>query len=77
MDLSFLMVFLKKYFVNPAKRQNFCDASGQIFSFILRPCLIAYGATSVSDGLFSVTHSLFIRMVTQPDCPQGSKDAVN
>ena len=32
------MVFLKKYFVNPAKRQNFEDASGQIFSLILRPC---------------------------------------
>ena len=27
-DLSFLMVFLKKYFVHPAKRQNFDDASG-------------------------------------------------
>ena len=38
LDLSFLMVFLKKYFVNPAKRQNFVDASGQIFSLILRPC---------------------------------------
>ena len=38
LDLSFLMVFLKKYFVNPAKRQNFDDASGQIFSLILRPC---------------------------------------
>ena len=34
------MVFLKKYFVNPAKRQNFVDASGQIFSLILRPCHI-------------------------------------
>ena len=40
MDLSFLMVFLKKYFVNTAKRQNFDDASGQIFSSILRPCLM-------------------------------------
>ena len=39
LDLSFLMVFLKKYFVNPAKRQNFRDASRQIFSLILRPCL--------------------------------------
>lgn len=38
LDLSFLMVFLKKYFVNPAKCQNFVDASGQIFSLILRPC---------------------------------------
>ena len=28
MDLSFLMVFLKKYFMDPAKRQNFVDASG-------------------------------------------------
>ena len=40
MDLSFLMVFLKKYFVNPAKRQNFGDAFAQIFSLILRPCHI-------------------------------------
>ena len=42
MDLSFFMVFLKKYFVNPAKRQNFRDASGQIFSLILRPCHMYY-----------------------------------
>ena len=28
MDLSFLMEFLKQYFVHPAKRQNFGDASG-------------------------------------------------
>ena len=40
MDLSFLMVFLKKYFCHPVKRQNFDDASGQIFSSILRPCHI-------------------------------------
>ena len=32
------MVFFKNYFVNPAKRQIFRDASGQIFSLILRPC---------------------------------------
>ena len=32
------MVFLKKYFMDPAKRQIFRDASGQIFSLILRPC---------------------------------------
>ena len=28
LDKSFLMVFFKKYFVDPAKRQNFGDASG-------------------------------------------------
>ena len=38
LDLSFLMVFLKKYFATPAKCPNFVDASGQIFSLILRPC---------------------------------------
>ena len=38
MDLSFLMVFLKKYFMDPMKRQIFRDTSGQIFSLILRPC---------------------------------------
>ena len=38
MDLSFLMVFLKKYFMDPAKRQIFRYASGQIFSLILRYC---------------------------------------
>ena len=43
MDLSFLMVFLKKYFMDPAKRQIFRDASGQIFSLILRPCHIVAG----------------------------------
>ena len=38
MDLSFLMVFLKKYLFDPVKRQNFRDASGQIFCLVLRPC---------------------------------------
>ena len=38
MDLSFLMVFLKKYFLDLLKRQIFCDALAQIFSLILRPC---------------------------------------
>ena len=38
MDLIFLMVFLKRYVMDPAKRQIFRDASGQIFSLILRPC---------------------------------------
>ena len=33
---------LKKYFIYPAKRQIFRDASGQIFSLILRPCHMLY-----------------------------------
>ena len=32
------MVFLKKYFLDPLKRQIFRDALAQIFSLILRPC---------------------------------------
>ena len=32
MDLSFLMVFLKKYFFHPAGRQNFGNASGKLSS---------------------------------------------
>ena len=40
MDLSFLMVFLKKYFVHPAKRQNFYDASGLKRNHQLKTCLI-------------------------------------
>ena len=39
MDLSFLMVFLKKYFVNPAKRQNFDDALGQTF-YMTWDCIV-------------------------------------
>ena len=38
MDLSFLMVFLKKYFVHPAKRQNFDDASGLKRNHKLKTC---------------------------------------
>ena len=35
---SFHIVFSKKYFIDPAQRQIFWDASRQIFSLILRPC---------------------------------------
>ena len=40
LDKSFLMVFLKKIFHGSCKASDFRDASGQIFSFILRPCHI-------------------------------------
>ena len=38
-DLSFLMVFLKKYFCHPVKRQNFDDALGQTF-YMTWDCVI-------------------------------------
>ena len=38
MDLSFLMVFLKKYFFHPAGRQNFGNASGKLSSQYLTQC---------------------------------------
>ena len=36
MDLSFLMVFLKTYFFDPAKRQNFGNALAEICIPVLR-----------------------------------------
>ena len=39
MDKSFLMVFLKKNYIDPTGRQNFGDAPGQIPKLILTLCL--------------------------------------
>ena len=63
MDKSFLMVFLKKNYIDPTGRQNFGDAPGQIPKLILTLChryyhwVIAYvlGAGIVS---FAVIYRL-------------------
>ena len=52
MDLSFLMVFLKKYFVHPAKRQNFDDASGLKRNHSLKTCHIC--EMSISESSFKI-----------------------
>ena len=47
-DLSFLMVFLKKYFFHPVKRQNFDDALGQTF-YMTWDCVVGKKSLKIHE----------------------------
>ena len=59
MDKSFLMVFLKKNYIDPTGRQNFGDAPGQIPKLILTLCLSDFRLISLLEVRFYFFHVLW------------------